>query len=226
VRKLLVAILLATTVEANETTIRTMQSGSPTGGTPLHDRGLHGEGQILAVLDTGLDIQNCYFAEADGSLPPFNTRPDSYNVDLTRRKVVAYDFLYSCDQYPGAQYCDDPRRPDAFDNHGHGTRAAASAVADKGAPIAHDYGDAIATGAKLIVQDGGLSPLDQCTSRPGFGCPVSMTPILNQAYQQGARIGRARAFIRIHGAIARRRPRACRRPRVRSTRSCSRIRTC
>ena len=189
VRKLLAVLLLATTAAANEVTYRSMQSGSPTGGTPLYDRGIHGEGQIVAVLDTGLDLQNCYFAEPNGSLPPINTRVDSYAVDPSRRKVIAYNFLYSCEAFPGAQYCDDPSKGvGAFDNHGHGTRAAASAVGDKGAPIAHDFGDAIATGAKLIVQDGGLSPLDQCTSRPGFGCPVNITPILNQAYRQGARI--------------------------------------
>lgn len=188
VRKLLVVLLVAAAASANESTYRSMQSGSPTGGTPLYDHGLHGEGQIIAVLDTGVDIQNCYFAEPNGTLPPMNTRVDSYAVDPSRRKVIAYDFLYSCEVYPSSPYCDDPKSAGAFDNHGHGTRAAASAVADKGAPIAHDFGDAIATGAKLVVQDGGLSPTDACTSRPGFGCPVNLTPILNQAYRQGARI--------------------------------------
>jgi Subtilase family len=38
------------------------------------------------------------------------------------------------------------------------------------------------------VQDGGYIGGDNCSQRPGFGCPVQMTPILEQAYKQGARI--------------------------------------
>src|SRR5438128_1624652 len=83
---------------------------------PLTDRGLNGAGQIVAVLDTGVDYDNCYFAEADGSRPPINTGTPvgGYgwtNIDLSRRKIVAYDFLYSCAQFPGASGCDDPNNP-------------------------------------------------------------------------------------------------------------------
>ena len=46
----------------------------------------------------------------------------------------------------------------------------------------------MAPGAKLIVQDGGFIGGDNCSQRPGFGCPVNLTPILEQAYKQGARI--------------------------------------
>jgi hypothetical protein len=52
----------------------------------------------------------------------------------------------------------------------------------------HDYADAIAPSSKLIVQDAGLSSNDHCTSRPGIGCPVAITPLLDQAYKQGARV--------------------------------------
>lgn len=192
-RKLFVLLLVAAAARANEISYRTLQSGSQFGGTPLYDHGIHGEGQIVAVLDTGLDYDNCFFAEADGSPPPINTGTPSgglqwQNVDPSRRKVIAYDFVYSCAQYPGAVDCDDPKDPAAYDNQGHGTHAAASVAGDRGTPIAHDYGDAIATGAKLIVQDAGLSSSDNCTSRPGIGCPVAITPILEQAYRQGARI--------------------------------------
>lgn len=178
--------LVAATASANELSYKSLQSGGST--TPLYDHGLHGEGQIIALLDTGVDWDSCFFVEADGSRPPINTRLDSNNVDLTRRKIVAYDFLYSCDQYPNATGCDDPNNPAAYDNQGHGTHAAASAVGDRATPIAHDYGDAIATGAKLIVQDAGFIGGDNCSQRPGIGCPVNLTPILDQAYRQGARI--------------------------------------
>jgi hypothetical protein len=193
VRKLFAIVLISLTATANEMSVRTLQSGSSSGPTPLHDRGLRGEGQIIAVLDTGLDINNCYFAEHDGQLPPFNTGTpagglDWENVDLTRRKVIAYNFLYSCDQYPGATGCDTPGNLASYDNQGHGTHAAGAAAGDKGAPVTHDYGDSIAPAAKLIVQDGGYIGGDFCTQFPGVGCPAKLTPIFEQAYQQGARI--------------------------------------
>src|SRR6185369_18075166 len=97
VRKLFAVLLIAGVASANEYSYRSLQSGSPIGPTPLYDRGIHGEGQIVAVLDTGLEVTACYFAEPDGSMPPFNTGTPTgglewKNVDLSRRKVVAYDF--------------------------------------------------------------------------------------------------------------------------------------
>ncbi|HSP17240.1 MAG TPA: S8 family serine peptidase [Thermoanaerobaculia bacterium] len=195
-RKLFAVLLVcATPAFANEISYRSLQSGWLGFGTPIFDHGIHGEGQIISVLDTGLDWTSCYFAEPDNSRPPFNTGSPTIgraweNIDLSRRKVIAYDFLYSCDQFPGAAYCSDPAEHPMYDyvERDHGTHAAASAAGDRGAPIVHDYGDAIAPGAKLIVQDAGLSPVDQCTARPGIGCPVDITPALDQAYKQGARI--------------------------------------
>lgn len=200
VRKLFAMFLLvAAPLVADETAYWSMQSGPSqssmmaVGPTPLYDHGLHGEGQIIAVLDTGVDYRSCYFAEPDGSLPPINTGSPVIgyawgNVVPSRRKIIAYDFLYSCDQFPGSPGCDDPSSADAFDNQGHGTHAAGSAAGDKGTPIAHDDADAIATGAKLIVQDAGFIGGDNCSQRPGIGCPAVLTPILDQAYRQGARI--------------------------------------
>jgi hypothetical protein len=193
VRKLFAIVLISVTASANEISYRSLQSGSSSGPTPLHDRGIHGEGQIIAIVDTGLDIHNCFFAEHDGQLPPFNTGTpagglDWENVDLSRRKVIAYDFLYSCDQYPGRPGCDTPDDLASYDNQGHGTHAAGAAAGDKGATVAHDYGDSVAPAAKLIVQDGGYIGGDFCTQFPGVGCPANLTPIFEQAYKQGARI--------------------------------------
>jgi hypothetical protein len=156
----------------------------------IHQRGIHGEGQVIAVLDTGLDYRSCYFAEPDGSAPPINTSLSGNNVDPSRRKVIAYNFLYSCAEFPGARGCDDPQNPAHYDNQGHGTHAAAAAAGDSGTPIARDYADGVAPGAKLVIQDGGYvePPVESCTLRPGFGCPPRMTPILEQAWRQGARI--------------------------------------
>ncbi|HSP33255.1 MAG TPA: S8 family serine peptidase [Thermoanaerobaculia bacterium] len=195
-RKLLVlAVVLASTLSANEISYTSLQSGWIGTTTPIFDHGIHGEGQIIAILDTGVDWNSCYFAEADNSKPPFNiglpaTGLASQNVDLSRRKIVAYDLLWSCDQFPGAADCETPAMLPLYDHNerDHGTHAAGAAVGDKGTPLYHDYADSIAPGAKLIVQDAGLSVKDVCTSRPGIGCPVNVTPALDQAYKQGARI--------------------------------------
>ena len=170
-RKLFVLLAIAATASANDLSYKTLQSGPNGVTTPIHDHGIHGEGQIVAVLDTGVDYTSCFFAEPDGRTPPIDT------VDLTRRKIIAYDFLY-----------DNPNSANAYDNQGHGTHAAAAAVGDSGTPIVHDSEDSIAPGAKLIVQDAGYTGGDLCSQRPGIGCPVNLTPILEQAYQQGARI--------------------------------------
>jgi hypothetical protein len=195
VRKLLAVLLVSATVAyGNDVSVRTMQSGSPSGPTPVHAHGIHGEGQLIAILDTGLDYTSCYFREPDNSPPPFNTGTPSgglgwQNIDLSRRKVVAYNFLYSCDQYPNALGCETPGVAASLDNQGHGTHAAGTALGDTGAPIAHDFGDAIAPGAKLIVQDGGYVGGDLCTQFAGVGCPATKLPaIFEQAYKQGARI--------------------------------------
>ena len=54
-RKLFAVLLVASTAAANETSYRLLQSGSGKGPTPLHDHGIHGEGQLVAIIDTGLD---------------------------------------------------------------------------------------------------------------------------------------------------------------------------
>jgi hypothetical protein len=173
----------------NDTSVRTLQSGSADGATPLHDRGIRGEGEIIAVLDTGLDWDSCYFVETGGAAPPVNTRLSETRVDPARRKVIAYNFLYSCAEYPGAFGCDDPSQPSAWDNQGHGTFAAGAAAGDSGAPLLHDHGDAIAPGAKLVIQDAGYIGGDACTQRPGLQCPTrDLRAVYGQAYAQGARI--------------------------------------
>ena len=171
--------MLTFPLAADELSYLSLQSGWASNATPIYDHGIHGEGQIVAVLDTGLDYDSCFFAEPDGSAPPINTTLTGMNVDLSRRKVVAYDFLYSGD---------NPSNPAAYDNQGHGTHAAAAVAGDQGTPIVHDFNDALATGAKLIIQDAGYVGGDNCSQRPGIGCPVNLGPILDQAYRQGARI--------------------------------------
>ncbi|MEA2166443.1 MAG: hypothetical protein QOK37_4570 [Thermoanaerobaculia bacterium] len=191
---LVIAIAIPGIAFADSASFQAMQSGWDDGHTPVFAHGILGQRQIIAILDTGLDWDSCYFAEPNGARPPINTGSpsgglNSSNVDTSRRKVIAYDFLYSCDQFPGAPGCDDPNDPAAFDNALHGTLAAAVAAGDSHVVLApDDAADGLAPGAKLIVQDGGFIGGDNCSQRPGFGCPVNLTPILDQAYKQGARI--------------------------------------
>ncbi len=197
VRRLFVAFALtifALTLSADEVSVHAFQSGETDGPDTFHQKGIHGEGEVIAVLDTGVDWDNCYLAEEDNSAPPVNTIApegglDASHVDPLRRKVIAYDFLYSCDEFPHAVGCEVPLNTHAFDNQGHGTHAAASALGDRGAFLFHDEGDAIAPGAKLVVQDAGYIGGDNCSQRPGLLCPLrDLRPVLFQAYQQGVRI--------------------------------------
>jgi hypothetical protein len=195
-RKLFAVMLLVVltgAMKGNEFAYRSLQSGTASGPTPVHDHGIYGQGQIIALLDTGVDYTSCYLLEPDNSAPPMNTGTPQgglqwQNIDLTRRKIVAYDFLYSCDQYPNAPGCDQPGAAGSLDNQGHGTHTATTAAGDRGTPLLHDFADAIAPGAKIVVQDGGYVNGDLCTQFPGAGCPAKLTPIFEQAYQQGARI--------------------------------------
>ncbi len=175
--------LEARRVLLNDTTIWVAQSGTDGGQqTPVHDQGIHGEGQIIGVLDTGLDADMCYFADGALGLPPVNPCDGGTVVDDAQRKVIAVDFLWSAE-------CAGGIGANEWDTQDHGSHVAGSAAGDDFAnPIAHDPGDGLATGARLVIQDGGFAS-DNCADLPGIGCPVvDLGPIFQQAYDQGARI--------------------------------------
>lgn len=50
----------------------------------IWNQGLTGANETITFGDTGLDYDNCFFSEQDGSSPPINT------FDPNRRKVVGY----------------------------------------------------------------------------------------------------------------------------------------
>jgi subtilisin-like proprotein convertase family protein len=167
-------------VLSNDDVVWVDQSGLDAGQTtPVHDHGVHGEGQIGAVLDTGLDADTCYFRDDALGLPPTNVGGGTV-VDMNQRKVIAVDFL---------DPAEDPADPTHWDTQGHGSHVTGTFVGDDLAnPIAHDAGDGMAPGAKVVVQDAGYAP-DDCADLPGIGCPVTdLTPIFQQAYDQGARV--------------------------------------
>lgn len=164
----------------NDNSMRILQSGVYTGGTPVFARGIHGSNQIIAVCDTGLDLDNCYYRDTNGAVPPTN-RVTGTNVNGTLRKVIAADFLHAGD---------DPAVAAHWDNQGHGTHVAGDAC---GSSITDPLGtfsqNGMAPAAKLIVQDAGFTAADNCADLIGLGCPVTnFLPALQQAYAQGARI--------------------------------------
>jgi subtilisin family serine protease len=167
----------------NDTTIWVGQSGLDGGqATPVFDHGLHGEGEILAVLDTGIDPDMCFFRDPENGLPPTNLCDGGTLVDLDQRKIIAVDFLWSSE-------CSGGISATEWDTQDHGTHVAGIALGDDLANlIVHDASDGMAPGAKLVMQDGGFAT-DACADLPGLGCPVvDLVPIFQQAWEQGARI--------------------------------------
>jgi len=184
VRKLfaLLGLLPLSLLLADETALRMVQSGSRNGPMALHERGVNGAGEIIAIADTGVDVDHCAFAEPDRSLPPVNLRRadgslEHENIDLSRRKIVAYNFLSS----------ENPADPRAWDNLGHGTFIAGIAAGDYAPYTISGHGEGIAPAAKLIIQDFGF--IQAPCSLPGLGCPpTDIRPILEQARLQGATV--------------------------------------
>jgi len=163
----------------NDNASEIMQTGSSVGGTPTHNRGLRGQGQVVAVLDTGLDYDSCYFRESDGTPPPFASGAALGTPNTSRRKVIIYDLLFGPDQDAGVG---------DFDNQGHGTLVGGNAVgSDINNPTAFGAFNGLAPLAQLIVQDGGFDGLDNCSDLAALDCPVvDLTPWLQQAVGQGA----------------------------------------
>lgn len=166
----------------NDTTIFVGQSG-PTGTTtPIWDHGIHGEGQVVGVIDTGIDPDMCYFRDPARGLPAQNPCDGGTGIDAAQRKLLAVDFLFADD-------CAGGVGNDEWDNHSHGTHVAGTIAGDNFAnPIGHDPGDGMAPAAKLVIQDAGFKT-DDCGDLPGIGCPVvDLNPLFDQAFRQGARI--------------------------------------
>ncbi len=167
----------------NDTTVWVGQSGVSGGqATPVFDRGIRGEGQIVGYIDTGVDADSCFFRDPSRGLPPRNECDGGTLVDPLQRKVLAVDFLWSNECAGGVSSSE-------WDTQGHGSHVGGTIAGDNFAnPVAHDAGDGMAPAAKLVVQDCGFRA-DACADCPGIGCAVvDLNPLFQQAYDQGARI--------------------------------------
>lgn len=122
-----------------------VQSSNEAIAAPIHNHGLHGEGQVITIADTGLDIQHPAFMD-----------PQQPSAGPLHRKVTAY-------------YVPTGATGDNADNNvptsNHGTHVSGSAAGDDGILAAYD-GDGILSGdekhqmhdgqafaAKIQVQD-------------------------------------------------------------------------
>ena len=154
------------------------QSGNPE-QRPIFERGLHGESQIIALMDTGIDPGSCYFSDPNLSFPPQNSS-STILTDEQQRKILAVDFWWNQD-FPNPGPLD-------WDSMGHGTHTAGSAAGDVLPWGIYNAEDGMAPAAKLVIQDGGFE-IDPCGDLPGLGCPMQpLGPMLQQAWDQGARI--------------------------------------
>jgi hypothetical protein len=127
---------------------------------------LTGNGQIVAVTDTGLDVQST--VQADG------------NPDFAASRIVAAFTPAQLDPSCAA----DPAANTWGDRNGHGTHVAGSAVgAGARSPSGQSFAG-VAPGAGLVVQAGS-------TGNSSFDCLAFDQTFLTQAYGAGARVQNA-----------------------------------
>jgi len=133
---------------------------------PVWDHGITGAGQKVAIADTGLDIDHCFYHDPFHELPLFV----GDMIDPNQRKVVGY-------------YVWTPKGND-WDKQGHGTHTAGTAAGDNHETIGgYDTDDGLAYGAKLIFQDLGWG-----NTRTLKGTPSNLELLFSQAFEAGARV--------------------------------------
>lgn len=149
----------------NDRSVWVCQSGLDGGqATPVHDQGLRGQGQTVAVMDTGLDADHCDFYDSVEGLP-------TGTLNLNQRKVVAYLDL-------GAE--------GNWDSQGHGTHVAGSVAGDNAPYGVHAGNDGMAPAARLVIQDGGYA-VDPFADLPFLPADY-YNDLFQPAYDLGARI--------------------------------------
>lgn len=125
----------------NDETRYVIQSGSVAAGTPLWQNGVDGTGQIIGVMDSGVDPHHCFFYDASQGLP--GATPN-YN----HRKIIAYR-LYGGKTWDGCSM-------------GHGTHVAGTAAGSPDDGTSNLQYRGMAPGAKITFGDIGEDGWFQC----------------------------------------------------------------
>ena len=124
----------------DNTNTRWVVQSNITTRTPVWNHGILGEGQILAVMDSGLDYNSCWFRDS------LNAPPGP-----THRKVIAYQTWGSGLAYDGCSM-------------GHGTHVCGTAVGDQSfINPGNLVGNGMAYLAKIIMQDVGNDSPTACS---------------------------------------------------------------
>ncbi len=144
----------------NNTTRWVVQTNQ-TGNTAIWNHGLHGENQLVAEMDSGVDYQSCFF------------RDTSNPIGSSHRKIQSYTTYGDGAAYDG---CAD----------GHGSHVAGTLLGNDYTATLSAY-NGIAYNARLIMQDIGKDDWFSCT----FGAiypPSALTSAFQDAYNGCARI--------------------------------------
>lgn len=138
--------------------VQTNQSGN----TSVWSHGIHGEGQLVGEMDSGVDWQSCFFRDPEGD-----------PIGGNHRKIHHYATWGSGSAY---DKCTD----------GHGTHVAGTVLGNDYTGAYTQY-NGMAYNARLIMQDIGQDSWLDCL----FGFiypPSSLTSAYQDAYNRGARI--------------------------------------
>jgi hypothetical protein len=131
---------------------------------PLWDRGLHGEGQVVGVADTGIDTNHWAFYDPDHPVQ-FSDPPGSLPPDFSHRKIVNYHVV--------------PPGGDTQDGYYHGTMTTSIVAGDNTVPGGNGTYNGMADKAKLTFTDFyGAVPAN----------PPPPNYLLNLSYNDTARI--------------------------------------
>jgi len=151
--------------QLNSDGVTLTQSGTEGVGatTPIWDMGIHGEGEVIGVGDSGLDVGHCFFEDAPGG----TAANQNYGVD--HRKVVAY-----------RAYADGV----ATGLRDHGTHVVGSILGESSTPGAEGAGE-MGSAYKAKVSFTDIGPGDA----PGLAVPNDLVNnFFNIDYDNGARI--------------------------------------
>lgn len=174
----------------NDTSVSPIQNNATT-GTPVWDQDLIGTGQIVAVSDSGLDRNQCWFTQYNDGVTTNteitdaqNTFPPAVGSTYPARKVFAYWVM------PGASPYDDNQVCTSSSTSFHGTHTTGTVLGDRGnvaTPtdpmfLATDR-DGMAPNAQILFQDLGN---DSTGCLAGTAGDTAL--IFEQANSGGARI--------------------------------------